>query len=85
VELCVPILARYVAAQPDRGHRHLHAQMLADGHVTSQATVLRALRIIREHGGCPALPSVDPATEGRRVAELRTARTADDARRGIGS
>jgi hypothetical protein len=78
VELCLPILARYVAAHPGCGHRQLHARMLADGHMTSESTVLRTLRIIRQRGGPPAVPSSDCAEE------RRTPRTADDPRRETG-
>ncbi len=46
-ENCASIVAAYMAAWPEHGHRRLHALMTADGHVTSPSTVLRAMRLLR--------------------------------------
>jgi hypothetical protein len=47
IQLCAPIVAAYVVRWPEYGHRRIHALMLSDGHVTSQSTVLRAMRLLR--------------------------------------
>src|SRR5437016_4096016 len=59
VEACMPILARYAAQWPGYGHRRLHRLMLADGHVTSESTVFRALRLLRAQNAAPG-PAADP-------------------------
>ena len=46
-QLSAPIIAEYAARWPEYGHRRIHALMLSDGHVTSPATVLRAMRLMR--------------------------------------
>jgi hypothetical protein len=46
-ENCVSIVATYMGAWPGYGHRKLHALMMADGHITSPSTVLRAMRRLR--------------------------------------
>lgn len=46
-EHCASIVAAYMAVWPEYGHRKLHALMMADGHVTSPSTVLRAMRRLR--------------------------------------
>jgi len=38
------LLAEYVLEHPTYGYRRIHQLMVADGHVTSQSTVLRAMR-----------------------------------------
>lgn len=43
-ETCASIVAAYMAIWPEYGHRKLHALMMADGHITSPSTVLRAMR-----------------------------------------
>jgi hypothetical protein len=44
IEKCTSIVAVYMAVWPEYGHRKLHALMMADGHITSPSTVLRAMR-----------------------------------------
>ncbi len=61
VELCLPILARYVSERPDYGHRRLHMLMLADGHVTSVSTVFRALRLLRSENSTADAEPAGPA------------------------
>lgn len=47
IENCISIVSAYMAAWPEYGHRKLHALMMADGHITSPSTVLRAMRCLR--------------------------------------
>ena len=44
VDAAARLLEDYLAEHEGFGHRRLHALMAADGHVTSESTVLRAMR-----------------------------------------
>jgi hypothetical protein len=46
-QLCAQVVAGYVDRWPEYGHRRIYALMLSDGHVTSQSTVLRTMRVLR--------------------------------------
>jgi hypothetical protein len=46
-QLCAQVVAPYITSWPEYGHRKIHALMIGDGHVTSQSTVLRTMRLLR--------------------------------------
>lgn len=45
VSTCAQLVERYVVMHPDYGHRRIHDLMIADGHMVSPSSVLRAIRI----------------------------------------
>lgn len=65
--LCVQVVADYMEEHPKYGYRRIHELMVADGHLVSESTVLRAMRINQRRGAAghaqwPAADS-DPAPE----------------------
>jgi len=54
VSTCAQLVDEYVAKHPDYGYRRIHELMIADGHMVSASTVLRAIQVSR----CRASDSV---------------------------
>jgi hypothetical protein len=54
VDAAAKLLEDYLAQHEGFGHRRLHALMAADGHVTSESTVLRAMRRLDGDGAAAA-------------------------------
>ena len=61
VDAAARLLEGYLAEHEGFGHRRLHALMAADGHVTSESTVLRAMRRLDEDGTADSADAADPA------------------------
>lgn len=47
---CAQLVEDYLAKHPSYGHRRIHELMIADGHMVSAATVLRAIHVFQRHG-----------------------------------
>jgi transposase-like protein len=65
VDAAAKLLEDYLAEHEGLGHRRLHALMAADGHVTTESTVLRAMR---------RLDGDEPAAADRLVYNQRQCR-----------
>jgi transposase-like protein len=46
---CAQLVDDYMARHPDYGYRRIHELMIADGHLVSASTVLRAIHVSRCH------------------------------------
>ncbi|SRR6266700_2354356 len=63
VDAAAKLLEDYLAEHEDFGHRRLHALMAADGHVTSESTVLRAMRRLDGDGAADSAGPSAPMTQ----------------------